>query len=122
MKMLLSVKLEELPTEDKIASIETDTKKIISNSISGITVRNLNLEDKKNYKITHGVLVTNIDESINNNYDLKLNDIITKINNKVIKNSTDFSKIMKAEKDNSYVNLLVYRQTTPLFIALKISK
>ena len=106
MMMLLSVKLEELPTEDKIASIETDTKKIISNSISGITVRNLNLEDKKNYKISHGVLVTNIDESINNNYDLKLNDIITKINNKVIKNSTDFSKIMKAEKDNSYVNLL----------------
>jgi len=122
MKMILSVKLEELPAEDKIASIDTGTKKIISNSISGITVRNLNPEDKKNYKVSYGVLVSSIDESINNNYDLKLNDVITKVNNKVIKNAQDFSKIMKSEKDNSYVNLLVYRQTTPLFIALKISK
>ena len=112
----------ELPAEDKIASIDTGTKKIISNSISGITVRNLNPEDKKNYKVSYGVLVSSIDESINNNYDLKLNDVITKVNNKVIKNAQDFSKIMKSEKDNSYVNLLVYRQTTPLFIALKISK
>ena len=122
MMMNLSVKLEELPTEDKIASLETDTKKIISNAISGITVRNLSIEDKKNYKISSGVLVTNINEGINNNYDLKLNDIITKINNKVINNSNDFSKIMNSAKNNTYVNLLVYRQTTPLFIALKISK
>ena len=50
------------------------------------------------------------------------NDIITKINNKVINNSNDFSKIMNSAKNNTYVNLLVYRQTTPLFIALKISK
>ena len=122
MMMNLSVKLEELPAEDKIASLETDTKKIISNAISGITVRNLSIEDKKNYKISNGVLVTNINEGINNNYDLKLNDIITKINNKVINNSNDFSKIMNSAKNNTYVNLLVYRQTTPLFIALKISK
>ena len=122
MMMNLSVKLEELPAEDKIASLDTDTKKIISDAISGITVKNLSIEDKKNYKISNGVLVTNINEGINNNYDLKLNDIITKINNKVINNSNDFSKVMNSAKNNTYVNLLVYRQTTPLFIALKISK
>ena len=44
------------------------------------------------------------------------------INNEVINNSNDFSKIMNSAKNNTYVNLLVYRQTTPLFIALKISK
>ena len=60
MMMNLSVKLEELPAEDKIASLETDTKKIISNAISGITVRNLSIEDKKNFKISNGVVVTNI--------------------------------------------------------------
>ena len=118
----MCIRDRELPAEDKIASLETDTKKIISNAISGITVRNLSIEDKKNYKISNGVLVTNINEGINNNYDLKLNDIITKINNKVINNSNDFSKIMNSAKNNTYVNLLVYRQTTPLFIALKISK
>jgi hypothetical protein len=29
---------------------------------------------------------------------------------------------MKKSKNNSYVNLLVYRQSSPLYIALKISK
>ena len=49
--------------------------------------------------------MTNINESINNNYDLKLNDIITKVNNRIINNSDDFSSVMNAVNNNSYVNL-----------------
>ena len=122
MIMNLSVTLEELPTEEKIASIGSGNKKIISNAISGISVRNMSIDDKKNFDLSSGVVVTGINESINNNYDLKLNDVITKINNKVINNTNDFTKIMNSASNNSYVNLLVYRQATPLFIALKISK
>ena len=122
MIMNLSVTLEELPTEEKIASIGSGNKKIISNAISGISVRNMSIDDKKNFDLSSGVVVTGINESINNNDDLKLNDVITKINNKVINDTDDFSKIMNSASNNSYVNLLVYRQATPLFIALKISK
>ena len=118
--MSKSVVLEELPTEDRIASM--DTKKIISNSFSGISVKNLTSSDKKVYDIENGVIVTDVDTSLNNNYDLKTNDIITKINNKIIRNVGDFSKVIKNSKNNSYINLLIYRQSTPLFIALKISK
>ena len=82
----------------------------------------MSIDDKKNFDLSSGVVVTGINESINNNYDLKLNDVITKINNKVINNTNDFTKIMNSARNNSYVNLLVYRQQTPLFIALKISK
>jgi serine protease Do len=116
----LSVTLEELPTDEKIASI--GSRKVISNSISGISVRNLNPQDMKSLDIKTGVLVTSVDSNLNNNYDVKINDIITKINNTVIKDSDDFTKIMKKAKNNSYVNLLIYRQSSPLFIALKISK
>ena len=122
MIMNLSVTLEELPTEEKIASIGSGNKKIISNAISGISVRNMSIDDKKNFDLSSGVVVTGINESINNNDDLKLNDVITKINNQVINDTDDFSKIMNSASNNSYVNLLVYRQATPLFIALKISK
>ena len=66
--------------------------------------------------------MTDVDDNINNNFFVKSNDVITKINNKIIKNVDDFSKIMKKSKNNSYVNLLVYRQSSPLYIALKISK
>jgi serine protease Do len=116
----LSVTLEELPTEEKIASI--GTKKITSNSFSGISVRNLNPQDIKLFEIKSGVIVTNVDGNINNNFDVKSNDVITKINNTIINNVDDFSKIMSKSKNNTYVNLLVYRQSTPLYIALKISK
>jgi serine protease Do len=116
----LSVTLEELPTEEKIASI--GTKKITSNSFSGISVRNLNPQDIKLLEIKSGVIVTNVDGNINNNFDIKSNDVITKINNTIINNVDDFSKIMSKSKNNTYVNLLVYRQSTPLYIALKISK
>lgn len=116
----LSVTLEELPTDEKIASI--GSRKVVSNSISGISVRNLNPQDMKSLDIKTGVLVTSVDSNLNNNYDVKINDIITKINNTVIKDSDDFTKIMKKAKNNSYVNLLIYRQSSPLFIALKISK
>ena len=116
----LSVTLEELPTDEKIASI--GTKKITSNSFSGISVRNLSLQDIELLNVKVGVVVTNVDDNINNNFDIKANDVITKINNTVIKNVDDFTKTMKKSKNNSYVNLLVYRQSTPLYIALKISK
>ena len=116
----LSVTLEELPTEEKIATI--GTKKITSNSFSGISVRNLSPKDIKLLDIKSGVVVTDVDDNINNNFDMKANDVITKINNTIINNVDDFSKIMKKSKNNSYVNLLVYRQSSPLYIALKISK
>tara|TARA_Y100000768_G_scaffold383431_1_gene365589 strand:- start:4095 stop:5501 length:1407 start_codon:yes stop_codon:yes gene_type:complete len=120
MTLNVPITLEELPTEDKIASI--DTKKVIVDSISGIAVKNLTLNEKNTLQVKSGVLVTDIDESINNNYDLKQGDIITKINNQIINNVEDFTKILNSVKNNSYANLLVYRQSTPLFIALKISK
>ncbi len=116
----IPITLEELPTEDKIASI--DTKKIIVDSVSGISVKNLSPNDRNAFQIKSGVLVTDIDESINNNFDLKQGDIITKINNKVINNVNDFTKTLNNVKNNTYANLLIYRQATPIFIALKISK
>ena len=116
----LSVTLEELPTEEKIATI--GTKKITSNSFSAISVRNLSPQDIKLLDIKSGVIVTNVDDNINNNFDMKANDVITKVNNTNIKNVDDFSKVIKKSKNNSYVNLLVYRQSSPLYIALKISK
>ena len=120
MTMDVPITLEELPTEDKIASI--GTKKILVDSISGISVKNLTPNEKNTFQVKLGVVVTNIDESINNNYDLKQGDIITKINNKNINNVNDFTKTLNNVKNNSYANLLVYRQSTPIFIALKISK
>ena len=80
----------------------------------------MSIDDKKNFDLSSGVVVTGIND-INNNNDLKLNDVITKINNKVINNTNDFTKIMNSASNNSYVSLLVYRQATHIH-CFKISK
>ena len=55
-------------------------------------------------------------------YEMKVNDIITHINNKPIYNSADFSKKIKIIKNNDLANFLVYRNSTPIYLAIKISK
>ena len=55
----LSVTLEELPTEEKIATI--GTKKITSNSFSGISVKNLSPQDIKLLDIEPPVLTIKLD-------------------------------------------------------------
>ena len=47
--MNVPITLEELPTEDKIASI--GTKKIIADSISGISVKNLTPNEKNTFQV-----------------------------------------------------------------------
>ena len=51
-----------------------------------------------------------------------IDDVITQINGKPIYSKNDFKKIVSQLADKSLANVLVYRNNTPLFIALKISK
>ncbi|MBT5406168.1 MAG: serine protease, partial [Gammaproteobacteria bacterium] len=47
-------------------------------------------------------------------------DIVTHINNEPVYNAIDFDKKVKSLKNNSLANLLVYRNTNPVYLAIKI--
>jgi len=114
------IKIEELPDDDMIASMKENT--IDKTIVSGLTVSDINESMKKNLNIYGGVKVDKISADQLNNSKIKVNDIITHINNKPIYNTNDFKKEINGLSKNTLANLLVYRDKAPLFLAIKISK
>ena len=114
------IRIEELPDDDMIAGMKEKT--IDKTTVSGLTVSDINESMKKNLNIYGGVKVDKISADQLNNSKIKVNDIITHINNNPIYNTKDFEKEINGLSKNTLANLLVYRDNTPLFLAIKISK
>ena len=115
-----NITIEELPEDTKIASMRE--KSIDNKTISGLTVSDINETTKKSLNIYGGIKVDEISSEQLNQSKIQVNDIITHINNKPIFNVKDFSKKIQNIKDNTVANLLVYRNSTPVYLAIKISK
>ena len=97
-------------------------KPVDNKTISGLTVSDINENTKKSLNIYGGIKVDEISSEQLNQSKIQVNDIITHINNKPIFNVKDFSEKIQNIKDNSVANLLVYRNSAPVYLAIKISK
>ena len=115
-----NITIEELPEDTQIASMRE--KPVDNKIISGLTVSDINETTKKSLNIYGGIKVDEISSEQLNQSKIQVNDIITHINNKPIFNVKDFSKKIQNIKDNTVANLLVYRNSTPVYLAIKISK
>ena len=115
-----NVIIEELPEDTEIASMREKT--IDNKMISGLKVSNIDETTKKNLNIYGGVKVDQISNKQLNDSKIQVNDIITHINNKPIFNVKDFERKVDMLKDDSLANLLVYRDSNPVYLAIKISK
>ena len=114
------IRIEELPDDNMIANMKEKT--IDKTTVSGLTISDIDENMKKNLNIYGGIKVDKISVDQLNNSKIRVNDIITHINNKPIYNTNDFKKEIKNLSKNTLANLLVYRDNTPLFLAIKISK
>ena len=112
------VLIEELPEDNLIAQMEE--KKVDETMISGITVSNISEDTKKTLNLYGGVKVDKVSDEQLNNSKIQVNDIVTHINNEPVYNTKDFDKKVKSLKNNSLANLLVYRNTNPVYLAIKI--
>ena len=115
-----NITIEELPEDTQIASMRE--KPVDNKIISGLTVSDINENTKKSLNIYGGIKVDEISSEQLNQSKIQVNDIITHINNKPIFNVNDFSKKIQNIKDDTVANLLVYRNSTPVYLAIKISK
>ena len=115
-----NITIEELPEDNQIASMRE--KPVDNKTISGLTVSDINENTKKSLNIYGGIKVDEISSEQLNQSKIQVNDIITHINNKPIFNVKDFSEKIQNIKDNSVANLLVYRNSAPVYLAIKISK
>ena len=115
-----NITIEELPEDNQIASMREQP--VDNKTISGLTVSDINENTKKSLNIYGGIKVDEISNEQLNQSKIQVNDIITHINNKPIFNVKDFTKKIQNIQDNSVANLLVYRNSTPVYLAIKISK
>ena len=115
-----SIRIEELPAEEKIASM--GEQKINKTQISGITISNINENVKRELNIYGGVRIDGVTNEQSNESGILVNDIVTHINNKPIYNTGDFENRIKKIGIDNYANFLIYRNSNPLYLAIKISK
>ena len=114
------ITIEELPEDKTIARMQES--KVDFTTVSGITVKNIDDSFKKSLNILGGVRVEKLSSSQRNSSKIRVNDVITKINGTSVLNVKNFKSIVSSLKTNSTANILVYRDSAPIFLAIKILK
>ena len=121
-KKFINFKVQELP----IQQVSNNTKKIPEKSrtrkILGMTVSDISDAERKNLGMENnfGIKVTQINSNPAYESGLLKNDIIYQISGKNIQNINQFSKIVKNLKKGDFASLLVKRQGSSLYLAIKI--
>jgi serine protease Do len=89
----------------------------------GIMVVNLTDEQRASLEnIKNGILVQDVESGIAADAGIQPGDVILRIQNNVIRNTSDFDKIVKNLPVGKSVAVLIQRRGSPVFLALKIDK
>lgn len=116
----IKVEVGELPGKVSLANnlLENNSSEI------GIVVRALNFEEKREMKLPHGVLVTEVNpQSLAASQGILKGDIITFIDSKKINNSRDLTEALESAKENlKSVMIGIVRNGVQTFSSLNLSR
>jgi serine protease Do len=117
----LDFKIGLLPDQDvKIAETKPAAKP--DNKLA-IKVIDLTAEQRETLQLpSGGILVQDVGTGPALDAGIQRGDVILRIQNEVVRNSADFNKIAKGLPVGKSVAILIQRQGSPAFLALKISK
>ncbi len=121
-RITVKIKIDELPSEKKLAGLSQSQVKAKSNKL-GISVVELSPDEKKR-KATddRGVLVKEVNDGPAREAGIHRGDIILMINNTEIKSVKRFNDVVKTLKKGKSVPVLIQRNNSPVFLALKLSE
>ncbi len=111
-----------LPNENQaVTTDEIEPQKELNRL--GIVAMELTTAQRKRLDVPkHGVLVQSIKKGIAFNAGIQQGDVILRIQNNVVRDLADFDKIVKKLPAGQSVAVLVQRQGSPVFLALKLDK
>ncbi|MBK8815248.1 MAG: DegQ family serine endoprotease [Methylococcaceae bacterium] len=117
----IEFKVGLLPDEEiKPVLSKAETKP--SNKL-GITVIDITDEQRETLEnVKNGVLVQDVDNGSGADAGIQPGDVILRIQNNVVRNVSDFDKIIKNLPVGKSVAVLIQRRGSPVFLALKIDK
>lgn len=117
----VSVTVGLLPEQElKIAEAKVETKPV---NRLGVVVVDLTDAQRAKLQISkYGVLVQNVSKGAARDAGIQSGDVILRIQNNVIRDVAEFDKIVKNLPAGKSVAVLIQRQGSPVFLALKIEK
>lgn len=116
----LWVKVGELPPEDQLAEEATEPKQVKTGRL-GVVVENLTAQQRERLNgDSRGVVITDVNKGAARDAGLRRGDIILMINNKEVKNTDQFRKLVKDLPGGKSVPVLIQRNNHPEFLALKV--
>lgn len=118
----LDFKVGLLPDEvDKLAEAKAAPK--LPHNRLGINVIDLTDAQRETLQIAkNGVLVQDVARGTAKDAGIQRGDVILRIQNNVIRDAADFEKIVKKLPSGKSVAILIQRQGSPVFLAIKVEK
>jgi serine protease Do len=118
----LTIRIEELPDEEQLASTPGESDKPIANRL-GVVIRDLTPEIRQQFEIEQGgVLIESVDQGPAASAGLNAGDVILMLDNQPVSNLADFERILAAIEPGRATAVLVQRGDTRMFYALKLPK
>ncbi|WP_333876925.1 DegQ family serine endoprotease [Methylobacter sp.] len=119
----LDFKVGLLPEEvDKLADAKAAAPKLPHNRL-GISVIDLSNQQRETLQIAkNGVLVQDVAKGTAKDAGIQRGDVILRIQNDVIRDAADFDNILKKLPAGKSVAVLIQRQGSPVFLAIKVDK
>ncbi len=120
--MTLDVTIAELPPDDDIKlAVSSQGDKTVSSKKLGLTVTDISDKDSQSEDLPEqGVLVRQVEAGPARDAGIRKGDVIMMIDNIKIKNVSHFKEILGELAEQKAVPVLIHRQGSPLFLALKI--
>jgi serine protease Do len=115
----LYVNLGELPDDASVAQSTTHPGKKATNRL-GFSAIDLTDKQKQELELDGGVLVNHMTTGPATQAGVRKGDIILAIDNKPVQNATQFAKTVKGLPAGKSVALLVQRNGSPTFLAIKV--
>jgi serine protease Do len=115
----LKVKLGELP-DDKSVAKAGEKQEVEQTNRIGFSAVDLTDEQQEVLEIQGGILVTHVIKGPASQAGIRKDDIILSIDNKQVENVSQFQKLVGALPAGESVALLVQREGSPTFFAVKI--
>ena len=116
----LTVTTEELPEEDEIEVAAAPRPEGTEAEALGLAVRDLTDEERASLDAAdQGVLVSKVSEGPGRRAGIREGDLILMLNNEKVSGSEDFRRIAGGLPAGKAISVLVQRQGSPVFLALK---